>query len=541
MSSDMKREPAFADLPSPVSKHPRNWSSRFIWIIPILALIIGLSLGIKVMLDRGPTITISFKSGDGLEAGKTHVKYKDVIIGVVKTVDLSEDHKQVIATVQIDRKAADFLREDTRFWIVRPRVSASGVSGLSTLFGGTYIAADLGQSREAREDFVALEVPPILTQDTPGRKYILRAPDLGSHDIGTPVYFRRLLVGEVVGYELDKDGKEVSIEIFVHAPYDQYVTSNTRFWNASGFDVSLSAAGLKVQTESMISILAGGIAFEDRPSSDDDVDPSPSDSSKATAMAVSPAGNAESERAQSDTVFPLYPTRELAMKRSDTRVERIVINFKQSVRGLSVGAPVEFRGVTIGEVAQVDVTIDPKDFTIIQPVLIYLYPERLRLKTDNGKPYPAPKTDEERYKRYQGMVDRGLRAQLRTGNILSGQQYIALDFFPDMPKYTLNTKKVPLQLPSTPGAFDDMEKSVASIVKNTDKLVQKLDGETLPEVNKALKNADSLLASDSPMQTDLRETLRELTKAASSLKKLADTLDQQPQSILFGKPAEETK
>ena len=541
MSSDMKREPAFADLPSPVSKHPRNWSSRFIWIIPILALIIGLSLGIKVMLDRGPTITISFKSGDGLEAGKTHVKYKDVIIGVVKTVDLSEDHKQVIATVQIDRKAADFLREDTRFWIVRPRVSASGVSGLSTLFGGTYIAADLGQSREAREDFVALEVPPILTQDTPGRKYILRAPDLGSHDIGTPVYFRRLLVGEVVGYELDKDGKEVSIEIFVHAPYDQYVTSNTRFWNASGFDVSLSAAGLKVQTESMISILAGGIAFEDRPSSDDDVDPSPSDSSKATAMAVSPAGNAESERAQSDTVFPLYPTRELAMKRSDTRVERIVINFKQSVRGLSVGAPVEFRGVTIGEVAQVDVTIDPKDFTIIQPVLIDLYPERLRLKTDNGKPYPAPKTDEERYKGYQGMVDRGLRAQLRTGNILSGQQYIALDFFPDMPKYTLNTKKVPLQLPSTPGAFDDMEKSVASIVKNTDKLVQKLDGETLPEVNKALKNADSLLASDSPMQTDLRETLRELTKAASSLKKLADTLDQQPQSILFGKPAEETK
>lgn len=541
MSSDMKREPAFADLPSPVSKHPRNWSSRFIWIIPILALVIGLSLGIKVMLDRGPTITISFKSGDGLEAGKTHVKYKDVIIGVVKTVDLSEDHKQVIATVQIDRKAADFLREDTRFWIVRPRVSASGVSGLSTLFGGTYIAADLGQSREAREDFVALEVPPILTQDTPGRKYILRAPDLGSHDIGTPVYFRRLLVGEVVGYELDKDGKEVSIEIFVHAPYDQYVTSNTRFWNASGFDVSLSAAGLKVQTESMISILAGGIAFEDRPSSDDDVDSSTSDSSKATAMAVSQAGNAESERAQSDTVFPLYPTRELAMKRSDTRVERIVINFKQSVRGLSVGAPVEFRGVTIGEVAQVDVTIDPKDFTIIQPVLIYLYPERLRLKTDNGKPYPALKTDEERYKRYQGMVDRGLRAQLRTGNILSGQQYIALDFFPDMPKYTLNTKKVPLQLPSTPGAFDDMEKSVASIVKNTDKLVQKLDGETLPEVNKALKNADSLLASDSPMQTDLRETLRELTKAASSLKKLADTLDQQPQSILFGKPAEETK
>lgn len=181
MSSDSKHNLEFADLPSPLSKHPRNWSSRFIWIIPILALLIGISLGIKVMLDRGPTITISFKSGEGLEAGKTHVKYKDVIIGVVKTVDLSEDHKQVIATVQIDRKASDFLREDTHFWIVRPRITASGVSGLGTLFGGTYIAADLGQSRETREAFVALEVPPVLTRDTPGRKFTLRAPNLGSH------------------------------------------------------------------------------------------------------------------------------------------------------------------------------------------------------------------------------------------------------------------------------------------------------------------------------------------------------------------------
>lgn len=542
MSSNLNREQAFADLPTPVSKHPRNWSSRFIWIIPILALLIGISLGIKVMLERGPIITIAFKSGDGLEAGKTHVKYKDVIIGVVKTVDLSEDHKHVVATVQIDRKASDFLREDTRFWIVRPRITASGVSGLGTLFGGTYIAADIGQSREARESFVALEVPPILTQDTPGRKFILRAPDLGSHDIGTPVYFRRLMVGEVVGYELDANGKEVSIEIFVHAPYDKYVTSNSRFWNASGIDVSLGASGLKVQTESMISILAGGIAFEDRPSTDDDLDSAPADSAKVATLAGNAAVADDAGRAKADSVFPLYQTRELAMKRADTRIERMVIYFKQSVRGLTVGSPVDFRGVTIGEVAEVDVTIDPKDFTIIQPVVIYVYPERLHLKTvDKSTLYPPPKNDEERYKRYQGMIDRGLRAQLRTANMLTGQQYIAMDFFPDAPKFTLNTKKTPIQIPSIPGTFDDIEQSVSGIVKNTDRLVKKLDNETLPEVNKVLKNADALLASDSPMQTDLRETLRELSKAAGSLKRLADMLDQQPQSILIGKPSEETK
>lgn len=524
MSSNPKTEPAFANLPSPISKQPRNWSSRFIWIIPILALLIGISLGIKVMLDRGPTITISFKSGDGLEAGKTHVKYKDVIIGVVKTVELSEDHKQVIATVQVDRQSSDFLRDDTRFWIVRPRITASGVSGLGTLFGGSYIAADLGQSSEERKHFTALEVPPILTQDMPGRRFILSAPDLGSHGIGTPIYFRRLMVGEVVGYQLDENGKEVSIEIFVHAPYDKYVTSHTRFWNASGFDVSLGAGGLKVQTESMISILAGGIAFEDRESFDAAASGVPANTNEADGA----------ERAKPDSVFPLYQTRELAMKRADTRTERLVVYFKQSVRGLSTGSPVDFRGVTIGEVVKVDVMIDPKDFSIVQPVIIDVYPERLHLKTANGAAFPPPKNDEERFRRYQAMIDRGLRVQLRTANMLTGQKYVALDFFPDAPKYTLNAKSTPLQLPAVPGSFDDIEKSVASIVKQ-------LDGQTLPELNKTLKNADAVLATDSVLQTDLRETLRELSKAAGSLKKMADTLDQQPQSILFGKPAEETK
>ena len=525
MPSDAHRDKEFADLPQPLSKHPRNWSSRFIWIIPILALLVGIGLGVKVFLERGPTITISFKSGEGLEAGKTHVKYKDVIIGVVKTVDLSENHKDVIATVAIDKKAADFLREDTHFWIVKPRVTASGVSGLSTLVGGSYIAADIGQSEEFRKEFVALEVPPILTRDTPGRKFVLRAPNLGSHDIGTPVYFRRLTVGEVVAYELDKDGKGVSIEVFIHAPYDQYVTNDTRFWNASGIDVSVGATGINVQTESLISVLAGGIAFEGAAPTYDEANQAPETDANAVAA----------QEAATDTVFQLFSTRELAMKRPDTRVDRYVIHFKQSVRGLSIGAPVEFRGVNIGEVLSIGAVIDPKDFSVAQPVVINLYPERMRLRSmANGKPYPPPKNDEERAQRYQRMVDRGLRAQLRTGNILTGQQYVALDFFPDAPKFTFNPKEKPPLFPSVPGSFDEVEKSLSSIVKNTDKLVKKLDDETVPGINK-------LIASDSPLQMDLRDTLRELTKAAASLKKLADTLDQQPQSIIFGKPSEETK
>lgn len=535
MSPNAGHNPEFDHLPQPVSKKPRNWSSRFIWIIPILALVVGIGLGVKVMLERGPTITIAFKSGEGLEAGKTNVKYKDVIIGVVKNVELSDDHRAVLATVQMDRNASDFLREDTHFWIVKPRITASGVSGLSTLFGGSYIAADLGLSKTTRDQFVALEVPPILTRDVPGRKYILRAPNLGSHDIGTPVYFRRLNVGEVVAYDLDDDGKGVSIEIFIHAPYDKYVKENTRFWNASGIDVSVSAAGINVQTESLISVLAGGIAFE-APPIDFEADQGSLIDEKNN------NDNVDVTVASQDTTFSLYATRELAMKRPDTRVERYVINFKQSVRGLSVGAPVEFRGVNIGEVLSIGALIDPKDLSIVQPVVINLYPDRLRLRSmANGQPFLAAKNDQERFARLQRMFDRGLRAQLRTGNILTGQQYVTLDFYPDAPKFTLNLKEKLLEFPSIPGSFDDIDKSVASIVKNTDKLVKKLDEETLPEFNKTLKNADNLLASDSPLQMDLRYTLRELTKAASALKKLADTLDQQPQSILFGKPSEEAK
>ena len=266
--TDSRGDPDLPNLPTAVAKHKRRWAPQFIWIIPILAVLVGLGLAVKVVMERGPTITITFKTGDGLEAGKTHVKYKDVDVGVVKAVALSADHQAVIATVQLDKDAGDFLLDDTRFWIVRPRITASGVTGLGTLLAGPFIAVDVGKATSKRKEFVALDVPPIVTGDTPGREFILRASDLGSHEIGVPVYFRRLTVGEVVAYDLDRNGKGVSIRVFVHAPYDKYVTSNTRFWNASGVDVSLSAAGIQVQTESLVSILIGGIAFEAPQSSD---------------------------------------------------------------------------------------------------------------------------------------------------------------------------------------------------------------------------------------------------------------------------------
>jgi len=546
--SDKTQESELTGLPSVATQVKKSWAPQIIWIVPIIAVLVGLGLAYKAVVERGPTITINFKSGDGLEAGKTKVKYKEVNIGLVKTVILSEDHQQVIATIQLNKDAADFLKEDTRFWIVRPRISASGVSGLSTLLDGPFIAADLGKSNEKRDHFAALEIPPILTAGTPGREFVLKAPTLGSLGIGTPIYFRRLTVGEVVAFDLDKDGKEVAVKIFIHAPYDQYVTTNTRFWNASGVDFNLNANGIQVQTESLVAVIGGGIAFEApqrKENNSHQMLSSANEADKSLTVKTTPTPASDpvsSERAAADTEFPLFPTRLLAMKQPDSVVIPFVINFKQSVRGLSVGAPVEFRGVNIGEVASIDTAIDPLTFDIVQPVEVYLYPERLRARSIvDGTMVPFPKTKPEQLRRIQFLIGKGLRAQLRTGSLLTGQKYVEIDFFPNAPKYALNTKQYPLELREVSGALDDIEKSVADVIKNTDKLVRQLDAEVIPELNQALKNINAITASDSPLQTDMRDSLREVSKAASSIKALSNMLDQQPQSLIFGKPPEESK
>lgn len=531
--SDMSQGPELPDLPSATARVKRRWAPQIIWIIPIVAVLVGLSLAYKAVVDHGPTITVAFKAGDGLEAGKTFVQYKGVNIGLVKRVILSEDHQQVLATIKLDKDASDFAKEGTRYWIVRPRITSSGVSGLSTLLSGPYIAADLGESTVDSDSFVALEVPPILTAGVPGREFILKAPTLGSHQVGTQVYFRRLTVGEVVAYDLDKNGKDISIRVFIHAPYDQYVTTNARFWNASGIDISLGTNGIQLQTESMVAVLVGGIAFESPQGQDDGAALQNINASQPLATY---------ERAKSDSVFPLFSTRTLAMKEPDSRSERFIVNFKQSVRGLTVGAPVEFRGVNVGEVLSIGLAFDPKTYEVVQPVEFSLYPERLQARSMiNGQLIPYPKTRAEQMKRFKGFVDKGFRAQLRSGSILTGQQYVGIDFFPNAPKYAFDASKYPIEMQAVPGAFENLEQSLASVVKNTEALLKKLDAEVIPELSHTLKNVNTLTASDSPLQTDMRDSLREIAKAATSMKTLTDMLDQQPQSLIYGKPSEGTK
>ncbi|MGE8475658.1 MAG: intermembrane transport protein PqiB, partial [Paraburkholderia hospita] len=255
----MNRPP---DLPDAVAVPRKRWHIQWIWLVPVVAVLVGVWLAVQAVLSQGPTITISFKTGEGLEAGKTKIKFKDVDIGVVKRVALSKDYKTVVATAELTRDATDMLVDDTRFWVERPRVTGGNVSGISTLLSGAFIGMDIGRAKNERRDYTGLEVPPVFASDVPGREFVLNASSLASLDVGSPVYFRRLRVGQVTSYELDKNGGGITMHIFVNAPYDRYVKSDSRFWEAGGIDVALGTDGVKINTQSLVSILIGGLAFE---------------------------------------------------------------------------------------------------------------------------------------------------------------------------------------------------------------------------------------------------------------------------------------
>jgi paraquat-inducible protein B len=531
------------DVPSAVAVSKRRKSPQLIWLIPIVAVLIGGWLAVKTILEKGPEITITFKTAEGIEAGKTKIKYKNIDIGEVKAISFSKDLEKIVLTVEMNKRATPHLVEDVRFWIVKPRIAGGQVSGIGTLFSGSYIEMDRGKSSTRREDFDGLEVQPSVTGDMQGRHFILHAAATGSLETGSPVYFRQEAVGSVESHELKQDGQGVTVKIFVSAPYDQYVRANTRFWNASGINVTMDSTGVKVKTQSLTSILIGGVAFE--------------------TLAGAPQPLAEENQE-----FSLADSHSEAMKRPDTLSVPFVFYFDQSLRGLSIGAAVEFRGVEIGEVKAMNVEVNETRTGFRLPVTVAIYPQRLlSLSKDEGISN-LTQDETSRRARWDVMVQSGLRGQLRSGNVITGQLYLAMDFFPDAPPAQINWTNTPPTLPTLPGGLQALERSVASILakvekmpieeigadlrqnlvslnrtlNSADKLVKRLDAEvtpeaksTLEEARKTLKVVERTMASDAPLQQDLRTSLRDLSRAAQSLRELSELLGRQPESLIRGK------
>nr|WP_315248423.1 MlaD family protein [uncultured Duganella sp.] len=522
-------------LNEPEVEKASRWLPSLVWLIPLLAAVIGLTLVARTILDQGPTVTVSFRSADGLEPGKTKVKYKDVDIGLVKSISLARDLSKVLVTIDMSKEAKRFTAEDTRFWVVRPRIGASGVTGLNTLLSGSYIGVDAGKSEETTHDFTGLEKPPQVTRDEKGTSYMLHGESLGSIDVGAPIFYRRIQVGQVTGFDLEEKGRGVKMSVFIAAPYDQYVGKNTRWWHASGVDVRLDSSGFKVNTQSLAAVLVGGISFESV--------------SGQKPAAVAPGG----------TQFALAADQASAMREPDGVAVTTVLYFDQSLRGLSAGAAVDFRGIVLGEVRSVGVEFDPVKRSFRMPVTVDMYPARL------GRAFAkSVQDDQERNGALvlERLVSRGLRGQLRTGNLLTGQLYVALDFFPNAKQVKIDATAEVVELPTVPNSLDELQTQLSSIARKLDKvpfeeigknlrdtlksaevLMKRLDAQVVPELKdtlaaarKTFSEADQLLQKDSPVQSDLREALRQVTETMESLNALADYLERHPESLIRGKP-----
>ncbi|MEC7785553.1 MAG: MlaD family protein, partial [Nitrospinota bacterium] len=282
-----------------------------VWVIPLLTFLVGGWLIVKTLSEQGPRATISFKTAEGIEVDKTKIKYKNVDIGVVEKIEFNEDFSRIILTVDFIQDSEKFLRRSTRFWVVKPQISLRGTSGLGTLVSGAYIEIEPGPGA-AQFHFIGLEKQPVVKSDEQGEKITLVTQNLGSIDTGSPIYYQGLLAGEVMGYELGNDLRSTYIHTFIKDPFDQLIRGNTNFWNVSGINVSMGADGLKIQTESIQSMMLGGIAFE-----------TPETLEQVTTDI-------------DNLIFTLHENHESIQKHAYTKKIKFIMFFDSSIRGLSL-------------------------------------------------------------------------------------------------------------------------------------------------------------------------------------------------------------
>jgi len=449
---------------------------------------------------------------------------------------LNDDRAHINATIELDQSAAAFTKRDTRFWVVRPRIGAGGVSGVDTLLSGAFIGADPGEAKDTEDNFVGLENPPAITYGQKGKRFTLHTADLGSLDIGSAVYYRRIQVGQVVSYQLAKDGKGVDIDIFVNAPNDQYVRKDSRFWNASGVDVSLGANGLKVNTQSVASILAGGVAF------------------------IEPNYSVDKSLADERAEFTLFDDLETALARPDGEGHYVQMRFDQSLRGLTVNSPVEFLGVNVGRVVSVDLDYDAKAETFPTVIGAVIYPNRLGKAHD--KLALMGDDDEVKGARLmEQMVKHGLRAQARSANLLTGQLYISMNFVPNAKPVDFDQTKRPMLIPTVPGSLDKAQEQLQAFVDKLSKIpidqiadnlngslgqlnktLANVNGQVLPEMRdtlvqtrKTLATANDSFAEDSPQRQQLGQAMDEVQRTARSVRVLTDFLGRHPEALIRGR------
>lgn len=504
------------DPPSPEIETPRTETSRrlsLVWLVPLAALLIALAVAWRAYSDRGPLVEIVFQNAAGIEAGQTQVRFRDVNVGMVERTELSDDLTRVVVGVRIDKEVAHFLDDSAKFWVVRPSVSAQGVSGIETVISGVYIGAYWDDQIGARkESFVGLESAPLTPGGQSGLRVRLRAPDGGSMTVGAPVLYKRIEVGQIEKIDLTPGG-DVTIDLFINAPYSDRVTQGARFWNASGFSIELGAGGASLNVDSLISLLRGGVSFD------------------TVGSDLSPVEEGHE--------FELYASESAARQNlvenlPGERVE-LDVNFEDSLRGLQPGASVEYQGVKVGDVKSIQaVVVGETDAPrVILRATLAIAPQRLGLGGE-----PAGDASGRTLDLLSSAVRQGLRARLASKGLLGQTLSVELVTLPDAPPAELDRTAVPNPiLPSAPAEtsgvaasaqnvldritelpLEDLLDAAVTLISNVNALV------TDDRVKSAPENLGLLLADLRSMldESGIKEAPAQLTAVLTSVRALVD-------------------
>ena len=518
-----------------------------VWIIPLVAICIAAYLGYRTVSEEGPLVTLTFRSADGLTAGQTQVRHKAVQLGVVETIRLSDDMSSVIVTLRMRREALPYLTDTARFWVVRPRISSGSLAGIETLVSGGYIEMDPGaRAGPEKLEFTGLEQPPGVRYGEPGRTFVLKAERVGSLTAGAPVFWRDITVGEVLGYDIGNGQGPVTVNIFVRAPYDGFVHTNSHFWNASGLSVQVGAAGFHVEVASLQALLSGGVAFD------------------------TPAQVADIAQATAGTVFPLFHNYDEAQASGYTTTQAFVTYFQSSVRGLGKGSSVEFDGIQVGTVTAVTLQPDTATNGVRVRVDLEIQPERVL--GPNTVAAEDPVTTARR------LVAKGMKAQLQTASYITGQQVLSLNIAPGATPGEIVQDGKDLVIPSQGGGIDNILTAVSDMAGKLDRLPldqigQNLNGtlrsasgalasvqelvrnanagltplfRRVPEITAALQDAaakasrtfgslDNSYGSNSQFQRELERAMTQVGDTARSIRLLADFLDRHPEALVRGR------
>ena len=474
-----------------------------IWFVPLAALFIAAWLAFQAWQEAGPEIQVRFHHASGIEVGKTTVKYRDVVVGKVVQVSLSDKFDEVIVHIEMVPKVKKLLSENSRFWVVAPRISLRGVSGLSTMLSGVFIEMDPGAPGDYQDEFKGLTTAPAFRSYDEGTTYRLYAQRLSSLDIGSPVYHRDVKVGWVSGYELDAKKHRVNLRFFVEAPYDLLVHNDCHFWNVSGFNLNFGADGLETQLASVASLVAGGLTFE--------CPIRPSD-----AM----------DQAKADTEFYLFPDKKSVVNGTYTVAYPYVLRFDGSIRGLKLGAPVEYNGVKVGEVTHISLIPKEGEAGLTARVLISLQPERV----DRAD---VPSWDALNDV-MQELARTGLRAQLKLSSLLTGALYV--DLAPGAadtdPTLVLAEEGVYMEIPTSATQIQQLSKEISNTIEQIKDIPITSIGQSLDE---SLRNISELTAAIDPEKfggdvsdivTDIRSAAKELDQLVIEFSETLTSVDQ---------------